>query len=161
MFDRLLRGFAGRTVEATLTIWGGNFAAVTADFGRAQSRFLICMRPLEDGQTLCQGIVYARRNRSFLRVPVRLNLWARRAFTHGYLVDEARRLRRTRYNPASLGPIDQDIIDFFQWVSRLPQVGPISTPPKASEDDDETNLSGIDVGVRGNCPSMVANAASK
>lgn len=161
IFDRLLRGFAGRTVEATLTIWGGNFAAVTADFGGAQSRFLICMHPLEDGQTLCQGIVYARRSRSFLRVPLRLNLWARRAFTHGYLADEARRLRQTRYNPASLGPIDRDMIDFFQWVSRLPQVASISTPPKVSEENDETIPNGPDVGVRGSRPSVVTNAAGK
>lgn len=161
IFDRLLRPFAGRTVEATLTIWGGNFAAVTADFGRVQSRFLICMHPLEDGHTLCQGIVYARRSKGLLKLPVRLSLWVRRSFTHGYLADEARRLRRTRYNPASLGSIDQDMIDFFQWVTRLPQVAPISNPPKASEDDIEDILSGTDAGVRGSRPSVVTNAAGK
>ena len=161
IFDRLLRPFAGRTVEATLTIWGGNFAAVTADFGRAQSRFLICMHPQEDGQTLCQGIVYARRSNRFPKVPLRLNLWARRAFTHAYLADEARRLRRTRYNPASLSAIDQDMIDFFQWVTQLPQAVPISTPPKESEEDAENILSGPDAGVRGSRPSVVTNAAGK
>ena len=161
IFDRLLRRFAGRTVEATLTIWGGNFAAVTADFGRVQSQFFICMHPLEDGQTLCQGIVFARRKGSLFRMPKRLNLWARRAFTHGYLADEAHRLRRTRYNPASLGPVDQDMIDFFQWVVRLPQVATIPTPRKASQEDEAYIHSSSDAGVRGSHAGVAANANGK
>jgi len=65
-------------------------AVITADFGRVRSGFLMAMQPLEDGQTLCQGIVYARRTRKPLRGFAPLNLSIRRLFTFGYLADEAR-----------------------------------------------------------------------
>lgn len=118
VFDRILRVAAGRTVKTTLTIWGGTFAVITADFERLPSGFLLVMEPLEDGRTLCQGIVLARRG---LLTPLQLRV--RRLFTHGYLQEEARRLRSTRYEPLHLGPNDQDMIEFFHWVASLPQKG--------------------------------------
>ena len=59
----LLRRFAGKTAEITISVCGGTFVMVTGDFGRAQSRFVIAAQPLEDGQTLCEGIVFARPTR--------------------------------------------------------------------------------------------------
>ncbi|HEX7288549.1 MAG TPA: Rieske 2Fe-2S domain-containing protein [Candidatus Angelobacter sp.] len=157
IFDRLLRHFAGPTVQATLSIFGGNVAAVTADFGRTQSQFLMFMHPREDGQTLCQGIVYAPRKRSLFSFPQRLNLWTRRAFTHGYLAEEARRLRGTRYNPAGLGRNDQDMIDFFQWLVSLPQGVSTAIHMKASEGENENIPSSPDVPVGGSRPSEFTN----
>jgi nitrite reductase/ring-hydroxylating ferredoxin subunit len=126
VFDRLLRVFAGRTVHITLTIWGGTFAVITSDFPRVHSAFLMPMLPLENGQTLCEGIVLARRGRT-------LSLPIRRLFTHGYLADEARRLRSTRYNPASLMEQDQDMIDFFNWVVSLPPPSSTTNPQENYE----------------------------
>jgi nitrite reductase/ring-hydroxylating ferredoxin subunit len=122
-FDRILRHTAGRTVRTTLTIWGGTFAVITADFERVRSGFMMAMEPLEDGRTMCHGIVFAPRPRgpSSLLAPLQLRL--RRLFTFGYLKEEARRLRSTRYKPGSLGSHDQDMIDFFHWVAALPQRG--------------------------------------
>ncbi|MFL6258071.1 MAG: Rieske 2Fe-2S domain-containing protein [Thermoanaerobaculia bacterium] len=122
-FDRVLRRTAGRTVRTTLTIWGGTFAVITADFERVRSGFLMAMEPLEDGRTLCHGIVLAPRPRGPLSLMTPLQLRLRRLFTFGYLKEEARRLRSTRYKPGSLGPADQDMIDFFHWVAALPQKG--------------------------------------
>ncbi|HEY4596665.1 MAG TPA: Rieske 2Fe-2S domain-containing protein, partial [Thermoanaerobaculia bacterium] len=122
-FDRVLRRTAGRTVKTTLTIWGGTFAVITADFERVRSGFLMAMEPLEDGHTLCHGIVLAPRPRGLSRLLAPLQLRLRRLFTFGYLKEEARRLRSTRYKPGSLGPADQDMIDFFHWVAALPQKG--------------------------------------
>jgi nitrite reductase/ring-hydroxylating ferredoxin subunit len=116
--DRILKIAAGQTVRTTLTIWGGTFAVITADFERVRSGFFMAMEPLEDGRTMCHGIVCARQS---LFAPLALRV--RRLFTHGYLKEEARRLRSTRYNPGSLGPNDQDMIDFFHWVATLPQRG--------------------------------------
>lgn len=118
VFDSILKVGAGSTVKTTLTIWGGTFAVITADFERVRSGFLMAMEPLEDGRTLCHGIVCVRA--SFL-APLQLRL--RRLFTYNYLKEEARRLRSTRYNPGSLGQSDQDMIDFFHWVASLPQEG--------------------------------------
>lgn len=121
LLDRLLRLAGARTVAATLTIWGGTFAVITADFGRLRSGFLMAMEPLEDGRTLCQGIVCAPRGGPLRRALAPLQLRVRRFFTLGYLIEEARRLRGTRYEPGHLGPNDQDMIDFFHWVTALPQ----------------------------------------
>ena len=161
IFDRILRVVAGRTVNITLTIWGGNMAVITANFGRVRSGFLMDMQPLENGQTLCQGIIYARRARNLLSSFAPLNLWVRRLFTFGYLADEARRLRGTRYNPASLGPNDKDMIEFFQWAASLPQTAPTSMNPKAKEDYHEKIDHSSSLTVSCGSASVIASAAGK
>jgi len=161
IFDRILHVVAGRTVNITLTIWGGNMAVITAEFERVRSGFLMAMQPLENGQTLCQGIIYARRNRNLLNVLTPFNLAIRRLFTFGYLADEARRLRGTRYNPASLGPNDQDMIEFFQWAASLPQMAPTSTNSKAREEYDEKIDRSCGVPVSCSSASIIASAAGK
>ena len=120
--DRWLRSIAGDMVNITITVWGGTFVLVTGDFDRARSRFIITTRPLEDGTTLCEGIVFGPRGPSALaRALTPTALRIRRFFTYGYLLDETTRLRGTRYQPASLGPPDRDMIEFFQWAASLPQ----------------------------------------
>jgi nitrite reductase/ring-hydroxylating ferredoxin subunit len=124
--DRILRHGAGRIVEISLTVWGGTFVCVTGDFGRARSRFFMITRPLENGHTLCEGIVFGRRPAN------PLTLGVRRFFTHGYLADEARRLRGTRYDAGRFVEADADMIDFFHWLVALPQeAAPISPPEPA------------------------------
>jgi nitrite reductase/ring-hydroxylating ferredoxin subunit len=158
IFDRILRVVAGRTVEITLTIWGGNVAVVTADFERVRSGFLMAMQPLENGQTLCNGIVYARRGRGVRGLLDATNLWMRRLFTFGYLAGEARRLRGTRYNPTSLGQMDQDMIEYFKWAASLPQSAPCSANPKDNEENDENLARKSDVHVHCSPARVVASA---
>jgi phenylpropionate dioxygenase-like ring-hydroxylating dioxygenase large terminal subunit len=121
--DRMLKIGAGRSVEISITTWGGTFVLVTGDFTRARSRFIIATTPQEDGTTVCEGIVFAPRSRSQVARAVfdPFSLSVRRLFTFGYLADETRRLRGTQYRPQSLGPLDRDMIEFFQWVVALPQ----------------------------------------
>ena len=161
IFDRILRVVAGRAVNITLTIWGGNMAVITAAFDRVCSGFLMDMQPLENGQTLCQGIIYARRTPNLLSGFAPLNLSIRRLFTFGYLADEARRLRGTRYNPASLGPNDKDMIEYFQWAASLAQTAPATINPKAKEDYDEKTDRNFDVPVSCGPASVIASAAAK
>jgi nitrite reductase/ring-hydroxylating ferredoxin subunit len=134
-FDKLLRVFAGKTVEITISVCGGTFVLVTGDFGGAHSRFIMATRPLEDGRTLCEGIVFARAT----GVPPldRFNLALRRWFTHSYLAAEARSLRETHYMPASLGQSDADMIDFFNWVAALPQATPRACQSTMGDEDNE------------------------
>ncbi len=113
--DRVLRLTAGKIVEISLTVWGGTFVCITGDFERARSRFLMVTRPLENGHTQCEGIVLAPRPTNPLALAVRL------FFTHGYLADEARKLRGTRYDAARFVEADADMIDFFHWLVALPQ----------------------------------------
>jgi hypothetical protein len=117
-----LRATAGRFVEITITVWGGTFVCITGDFERARSRFLMITRPLENGHTMCEGIVFAPRPANPLA------LWLRRFFTFGYLAEEARRLRGTRYDPARFVEADADMVDYFHWLTTLPQEAPIQTP---------------------------------
>jgi nitrite reductase/ring-hydroxylating ferredoxin subunit len=124
--DRFLRSFAGSTVEVSITSWGGPYMLMTADCPRAQSRFLIATQPLDNGQTLCEGIVFMRRGRGALtrRLWQPLSLRVRRWLTHGFVADEARSLRGVRYNPAGLVQKDREMIGFFQWLASLPQSFP-------------------------------------
>lgn len=79
---------------------------MTADFPRAYSRFLIATQPLDDGRTLCEGIVFMRRSRTALMRALwqPLSLMVRRWLSYQFVADEARSLRGVRYNPrASAG----------------------------------------------------------
>lgn len=134
-FDKVLRAFAGKTVEITISVCGGTFVLVTGNFGGAHSRFVMATRPLEDGRTLCEGIVFAKATGAALLD--RVNLALRRWFTHSYLAAEARSLRETRYMPASLGQSDADMIDFFNWVAALPQATfPVRRSTMGEQDDE-------------------------
>lgn len=122
--DRVLRVTAGRFVNISLTVWGGTFVCITGDFDRARSRFLMVTRPLENGHTLCEGIVLAPRSAGALALRVR------RFFTFGYLADEARKLRGTRYDPARFVAADADMVDYFHWLVDLPQAVENSSVPE-------------------------------
>jgi phenylpropionate dioxygenase-like ring-hydroxylating dioxygenase large terminal subunit len=122
-FDRLLRLFAGRTVDVTIENWGGTFFCVTAQFARAHSRFLAINQPLEEEESQYEVIAFAPRSpnpvvRSLLDPA---SLWLRRLFTQGHLTAEARHIRHTQYRPASLISSDHDMIRCFQWLASLPQ----------------------------------------
>ena len=120
--DSCLQKVAGRMVSISITTWAGTFVLVTGTFDRVYSRFIIATRPLEDGTTLCEGIVFAPKGNGFLaQLFEPAGLRVRRLFTHGYLADETRRLRGTQYRPLSLGANDRDLIDYFNWVVSLPQ----------------------------------------
>jgi hypothetical protein len=121
-YDRLLRRFAGPTVEISITTWGGTMVMITGDFPRAHSRFMIALEPMENGRTLCRVVAFARRGR---HLPTRLlvqplSLWVRRLFTGGYLLAEADSLGSPRYNPSSLVETDREMIDYFRWAATLP-----------------------------------------
>ncbi len=121
--DKLLKLFAGRTVEICITNWGGTFVLISGDFDHAHSRFITTVQPLDGDRTLCEGIVLMPRlknplARALFEPPA---LAIRRFFTYGYQKDEAGRLLGTRYDPATVIPHDRDMIDFFNWVVALPQ----------------------------------------
>ncbi len=121
--DKLLKTFAGPTVAISITNWGGTFVVIPGDFDRAHSRFIIATQPLDGGKTLCEGIVFAPRQKNLVARALfgPLALAVRRFFTYGYLKDEASRLLGTRYDPGTMIANDRDMIDFFNWVVALPQ----------------------------------------
>ena len=119
--DGFLRSFVGPTVDVSITCWGGTYMLMTADFKRAHSCFLIATRPLEDGKTLCEGIVFTRRTNNPLKrwLWQPLSLMIRRALTHDFVADESQSLLGIRYNPATLTDGDVTMADFFSWLVQL------------------------------------------
>lgn len=116
--DRILRILVGKTVSLTIHNWGGTFYTVKAEFPRACNRFVVSYRPLENGRTHFDVIVFARRG-----LPA-LGLVARRWLTRAHLVAEAGQVRDTQYRPARLIPPDADMIECFRWLAGLPQRPP-------------------------------------
>ena len=121
-YDRLLRRFAGPTVDISITIWGGTMAVITGTFKRATSRFLIAMQPQGNGQSLCHVIPFARVSSNplgrWLLQPI--SLWIRRQFTGAYLLAEAQSLGNPQYNAANLVEADRELIEYFKWAAALP-----------------------------------------
>jgi len=113
--DTLLRKLVGNTVTLTVNNWGGTLYVVKAQFPRACSRFMVSFRPLKDGRTHFDVIVFAPRGLSEFGLPMR------RWFTRGHLVAEARQVRQTQYRPARFIAADADMIECFQWLAALPQ----------------------------------------
>jgi nitrite reductase/ring-hydroxylating ferredoxin subunit len=119
IFDRLLRRFVGKTVEVTITNWGGPLTLVTGSFRRVESLILIATQPSAEQSTLAEVFVFAPRGR---RSPTRallqpIGLAIRRLFTQGFMRDDIDRLGGIRYNPESLLPSDRHMIEFFQWAA--------------------------------------------
>lgn len=119
LFDRLIRLCAGPVVQVSITSWGGPFILVTGFFRRARSYILIATQPRDDGRTLIETIVFARRGRPALLQP--LSLWVRRLFTRAFLGDDLDRLGGIRYNPHTLLAGDRLLIEFFAWAAALPR----------------------------------------
>lgn len=113
--DRVLRILVGKTVNLTITNWGGTIFTVKAEFPRACSRFLVFFRPLEGKQTQFDAIVYSRCGSSSL------GLVARRWFTRGHLFAENKKIRDTQYRPTHFVSADADMIECFKWLAELPQ----------------------------------------
>jgi hypothetical protein len=67
--------------------------------------------------------VFCRRHQNPLarRTLQPLSLAVRRMFTRGYLVDEVASLGSPKYNPGTLIAVDREMVDYFRWVSELPQ----------------------------------------
>ena len=127
-YDRLLRRFAGSTVDISITTWGGTIVTISGAFKRAISRFMICLTPLSDGKTRCDVIAFAPRantvaGRLFAQT---VGLWIRRLFTGAYLIAETESLGSPRYNPLSLVHADSEMIDYFCWAAELS--GPSENP---------------------------------
>jgi len=122
-YDRLLRRFAGATVDISITTWGGTMVLITSRFKRATSQFIIAIQPIENGQTLCHVVPFARISsnrvsRIFLQP---IDLWIRRLFTGAYLIAEVKSLGNPRYNPTNLIEADKQMIAYFQWAAALPR----------------------------------------
>lgn len=161
--DRFLRRFAGREVEVSITNWGGPLMLVTADFARARSCFLFATQPLDDGRTVCEGIVFVQRSRNALARALwqPLSLRVRRWLTYGFVADEARNLRGVRYNPSGFVPDDRTMIAFFRWAAELPQDVPTATSSRTSGGTFEKSDYSTDPAVRHSHVHVVTDAAAQ
>jgi hypothetical protein len=113
--DRVLRLVVGNTVTLTVHNWGGTLYVVKAEFPRTTSRFIASFRPLDDGRTHFDVVVFAPRGLASMGLPLR------RLFTRGHLVSEARQVRNTEYRPSRMIAADADLIECFRWLAALPQ----------------------------------------
>ena len=117
--DRLLRRFVGDRVEVSMTNWGGTIVVVTGDFRRTASTLMTCIEPLAEQTCLQHVLVYSEHSR--LGAPVdNARLFIRRLFTHGFMAQEFTTLAGIRYAPDRFLDCDRLMVDFFQWVARLP-----------------------------------------
>jgi aminopyrrolnitrin oxygenase len=126
--DRLLRRVVGDCVRVSMTNWGGSVVVVTGDFRHMRSSLITFIEPI-DGEHCFQNIlVYARRGR--IGQPFdRLRLWLRRRFTHSFMAEEFQTLAGIRYQTGCLVESDRPMIDFFQWLTGLPQGASAAAAP--------------------------------
>lgn len=113
--DVMLRWLVGRTVDLTLENWGGTLFVIKAVFPRACSRFLVSFRPMEDGTTHFDVVVFTPRGFASLARPLR------RWFTRAHLESEAALIRGTHYQPSHLIPEDHGMVQCFHWLAGIPQ----------------------------------------
>ena len=122
VFDRLLRPSVGRIVEISITSYGGSFVLVIGQFARTKSYIMICPQPHAADHIQVDVTVFApRAGNPLLRGPLQwLGLEVRRLFTSGFMQDDIQRLPGIRYNRGGLVESDRQLIEYFQWASRLP-----------------------------------------
>ena len=132
--DRLLRCAVGDRVAVSMTNWGGSVVVVTGDFRRVRSSLITFIEPIDRERCFLNALVYARRGRMG-RPFDRLRLWLRRRFTHIFMAEECQTLAGIRYHTRCLIESDRPMIDFFQWLTRLPQGTPAAAAPAADRPD--------------------------
>jgi len=120
--DRFIRLLLGDLVDVSITNWGGPLILVAGRFRRARSLMLIATQPLPQDRTLVETIVYAPRLRSIIgRLLQPLGLRVRRWLTKKFLQDDVERLSGICYSPLTMIEADRDLVEFFEWLSSLPQ----------------------------------------
>lgn len=112
--DAVISRLGGRTVSASLVVWGGTFTTITARFDKFTSHFMMTMRPLGRQETLCQGIVFSDSLGT-------VGLEVRRYFTQAYLVEESRYLGRPASAPDRFVESDGLLRDYFQFLEGMPE----------------------------------------
>ncbi|MEX2139000.1 MAG: Rieske 2Fe-2S domain-containing protein [Pirellulales bacterium] len=124
--DRFIRLSLGDVVEVSITNWGGPLILVAGRFRRARSLMLIATQPLPPDRTLVETIVFAPRSRSIVgRWLQPLGLRMRRCLTQKFLQDDVDRLAGITYSPLTMIEADRDLVEFFAWLSRLPEGTPM------------------------------------
>lgn len=119
--DRLIRTFAGETVDVTITAWAGNLVSVIAKFPRATSRVVFSTQPAPGDRTAAQLLVFIEQGSLWRRWLDPLDLLVRRAMTMTFIRDDTLRIRQALYRPATLIEADRTMIDYFHWLAALPQ----------------------------------------
>lgn len=114
--DKVLSIAGGRNVSASLVIFGGTFALITARFERFTSRFMMIMRPISRRETLCEGIAFAGTSSA-------LALEVRRFFTRAYLIEENRSLGRTVPVIERFVESDAPLKEYFHYLQGVAQAG--------------------------------------
>ncbi len=126
--DRFIRQFLGDVVKVSITNWGGPLILVAGRFRRARSLMLIATQPLPSDRTLVETVVFAPRARSAAGRLLRpLGLRVRRWLTRKFLQDDVDRLSGIRYSPHTMTEADRDLVEFFNWISTLPDGKPAPT----------------------------------
>jgi len=127
IFDRLLRRFAGKLVNVSMTNWGGTIIVLTADFPRARSTLISYTEPITEIRCIQNVLVYSRRSR-FGPLADKTRLFIRRLFTHGFMAGEFDTLAGIRYVPDRLLACDRLMVEFLQWIAGLPQIASADKP---------------------------------
>lgn len=123
IYDRILKWLGGKTVEISITNWGGTFMVVRGTFRRTTSQMIVCTQPLsQPHQLLVTVLVMIKRPKVALLRPLTssLSLWLRRRFTWAFLHNEFEELAGIRYSPQSLIQSDEGLIEYFHWAAGLP-----------------------------------------
>jgi phenylpropionate dioxygenase-like ring-hydroxylating dioxygenase large terminal subunit len=117
--DRVTRRFAGDQVKLSIMDWCGGLSFAQAEFRRTSTYGLVAREPLPDGRVRVDVYVFARQGRHALRRglidPVHLEI--RRLFIKRFLTADAIRLNGVRYRPERLIEADQEMINYYRWLT--------------------------------------------
>jgi nitrite reductase/ring-hydroxylating ferredoxin subunit len=115
--DRLTRVFSGPEVTLTATVWGGLLVLVSARFRKTTSYGLVSIRPIAEGQSIVNIVVWVPRRKSRLsRVIDPMDATIRRSFIRAFLRPDVSAAAGIRYNPATLIDADQELAAYLDWL---------------------------------------------
>jgi hypothetical protein len=142
MTDHLTRHFAGDEVIMEMTDWGGTLMFVRATFRHTQSYGMLAQLPLGPHRTFAHVTVFVPRhtNRRFGVLIDPINALLRRLFIRRFLHSDVARLAGTWYNPETLIEIDRLMLEYFEWLSSLPNMAKNSEISDAPAVSFEANL---------------------
>ncbi len=117
LFEKGLRLFAGDTLSATFTTWGGNLATIDGQAGNVPVLVLFAHRPLIGGHSASQTFLFLPEGSGFGH-----SLLAKALMAY-ILIGDRKILEGIRFWP-HLVETDAPLARFIRQVNRLPVFGP-------------------------------------
>jgi len=120
--DRLTKFFGGSQVTLKVDDWSSTHIATRSTLAKTESFGLLSATPISMNRTRVSVTAYGWKNKSPIgRLFDPLSARLRRYFIREFLREDVALIEGTDFSPHSMMDVDQQYVEYMQWVASLPR----------------------------------------